>query len=184
MTVKGYARLARAAGALLGLASLLATCAPAVTVRGQAATQQPVRPADFSFLYSFGVGAKNVLNTHDSTFTADMVMDPSVTCHLTLTPAELDTVYWKMREIDFSRYPSNWVPPVRPGGRTWHVVPHNSWVLIVRAGGRTHEVHDAGDVGTDDPASVRLGSLFLLIERMVMRKDEYKALPRPRGGYR
>ena len=178
---EGGWRLARAAGSLLALAGLLVTCAPAVTVRGQPAARQPTRPPNFGFVFSFGVGAKNVLNTHDSTFTKDMVVGPSVTCHLTLTAAELDTVYWKMREIDFFRYPLNWVPPERPGGS--HVSPHSSWVLTVRTGRRTHEVREAGDSRTDDPAAARLHSLFLLIERMVMRKSEYKALPRPRGAY-
>ena len=58
-----------------------------------------------NMIFSYGVGSKNVLDTHECTYTKDMLMDPSITVSLKLAGSELDSVYEKMNEIGFFSYP-------------------------------------------------------------------------------
>jgi hypothetical protein len=173
--------------ALLGLAVLLVTYSEAASAQRGHTRLQPARPPDFAFKYVFGVLAgddtKNVLNTFDSSFTKDMVVGPPASCRLSFTPAELDTLYWKMRETRFFKYPLQFIPHARPGSEHEIESPRESFRLIVRGGHSTHEVHWSDDLRSDDPAAKRLQSLFGMIERMLERKPEFKALPRARGVY-
>jgi hypothetical protein len=174
----------RAVVPFIALAVLLVADARAAGAHQGRTSQQPARPVDFAVKYGFGVlagdDAKNVLSTFDSSFTKDMVEGPPAKCRVIFTVAELDTLYWKMREIRFFSYPLLFVPHAR-----FHVIesPRRVFRLIVRAGESTHEVHWSDDLTSDDPAARRLRSLFGMIERMLERKPEYKALPRARGIY-
>ena len=125
-----------------------------------------------------------MLNTFDSSFTRDMVMDPPVVIRLALTAEELDTIYWKVREIRFFEQPMFYKFVSRPGRRFGSISPESKTVWVIRSGGRLHEVHRSSEFCVvDDPDEKRLGSLHLTVENMVMRKPEFKALPRPRGAY-
>lgn len=133
-------------------------------------------PGDFTFVLSYGVMAKNILDTGKGTFTHDMISDASITTDLALTPEEMSEVYERLREIDFWAYPA--ALPNEVG-----VMPSTRYLLDVRGEGLVHSV------GGDDiqyAASLRAVALWKFIERvqeMIMSKDAYRALPEPRGGY-
>lgn len=44
------------------------------------------KPADFNFIFNYGIGAKSQLNTIEGTYTKDMVLEESITTALKCTP--------------------------------------------------------------------------------------------------
>ncbi|MHB0979572.1 MAG: hypothetical protein ACYC5Q_05775 [Thermoleophilia bacterium] len=148
----------------------------APVVLGGGAGVQAAMPDDFAFVLRYGVMSKNILDTGRGTFTHDMILDPSITTDLALTPEETAEVYERLRDIDFWAYPA--ALPNEVG-----VMPSTRYQLDLRGEGLAHSV------GGDDiqyAASLRAVALWKLIERvqeMIMSKDAYKALPEPRGGY-
>lgn len=134
-------------------------------------------PADFQVRLEWGVGAKNVLDTTAGTFTKDMVLDPAITIELGLTREEMSEIYQRLRDIDY------WAYPTSLSNEGLAVTPSSRYVLRVSGEGLGHYV--AGDdwwVGH----SLQVVAIFKLVERirqMIEEKDEYKALPEPRGGY-
>lgn len=145
-------------------------------VLGGGAGVSAAMPDDFAFVLRYGVMAKNVLDTGKGTFTHDMIMDPSITTDLALTPEEMAEVYERLRDIDFWAYSATL--PNEVG-----VMPSTRYELYVRGEGLVHAV------GADDihyASSLRAVALWKLVERvkeMIEAKDAYKALPEPRGGY-
>src|SRR5262249_27627773 len=136
---------------------------------------------DFGLMLAYGVGARNVLNTFDSSYAHDMVVDPPTIIRIVLTPAELDTIYWKVRETRFFDQPSFASYRCRSRRMTF---PDSQSVLLIRAGGHVHEVHRSSEMcDPPEPEEMRLSMLESLILRLLERRPEYKVLPRPRSAY-
>ena len=55
--------------------------------------------------FKYGVTTRNVLNTFDCTYTKDLILDPPTTTSLKLTINEIDSIYNKMKQINFFNYP-------------------------------------------------------------------------------
>lgn len=134
------------------------------------------RPDDFAFVLSYGVMAKNILDTEKGTFTHDMVIDPSITTDLALTPEEIAEVYERLRDIDFWAYPA--ALPSEVG-----VEPSTRYQLDLRGDGLVHSVGGDDIQYAASPRAVALWKLIERVQEMIMSKDAYKALPEPRGGY-
>ena len=139
--------------------------------------------SDFNFIFRYGVGAKNELNTFSGKYTRDMIQDPSITVNLSLSKEELDRIYQKMIEIDFFNYPNEFSISVPPGELTTAVTPYNSYYFKVEHDSRIKEVRwDAEIINKNDKAD-KLRELIQLITDIIQSKEEYKKLPAPTGGY-
>ncbi len=49
--------------------------------------------SNFNLIFKYGVGAKNILDTFEATYTKDMVMDPPITVALPLSEEEMGQIY-------------------------------------------------------------------------------------------
>ncbi len=83
-------------------ALLLSSCGQAL--QGSPQTRLPAEN-DFSLVFKYGVGARNVLDTAQGTYTKDMIEDPPITIELKLTRDDLDRILAKTNDIDFWSYP-------------------------------------------------------------------------------
>ena len=88
------------------------------TPTGLTTTPAHETPGDFGFVLRYGYGGfsrKNVLDTFAGTFTKDMIVDPSITTELRLSPEDLADIYRRMVEIDIWDYPAVFRPPGNGG---------------------------------------------------------------------
>jgi hypothetical protein len=162
----------------LGFAILISVAV--IALDPGAARSQPKRPKDFAIRLAYGVAGRCSLDTVKGTYTHDMVVDPSVTIPMQLTDAEMDTVYQLVREAKFFSYSK----PIRNDGHMMRWSPETVVRLFVRAGGKTREIEFSQPQPVHpDESTRRVKTLMFTIMRMIERKPEYKALPRPRAGY-
>jgi hypothetical protein len=135
-------------------------------------------PSDFSLIFRYGVGAKNVLDTFNGTYTRDMVIDPPVTVNLSLSNEELQNIYQKMIEISFFSYPEN-VPP-RPN---LTVYPHQDYYVKVQCDSKTKEVSWSYESMFEQDFGDGLTQLVNCITHTIESREEYRKLPTPNAGY-
>jgi len=131
-------------------------------------------PGDFDFVFRYGVGAKNELNTFEGTYTKDMVEDPSVTIDLALSEEELMGVYQKIVELDLFEKSTE---PLETG---FSVTPCSSYYLRVQKGSEEQETSWNNCEGAVDSA---FGEFTEYITGIIESKEGYQELPEPRGGY-
>ncbi len=143
------------------------------------ATNQP----NFNFIFKYGVGAKNVLDTFKGEYTKDMVLGPSVTVPLSLSEDEMDRIYQKMVEIDFFNYPERFSVVVPPGELTGMVTPFSSYYFKAEYHSQIKELWWEDEITNKDEKADKLRELINLIRGIVESKDEYKKLPEPRSAY-
>jgi hypothetical protein len=138
------------------------------------------RPADFGFVFAYGVQARNVLDTFAARFTKDLISPhtPTATGVFDLTEEELDRVYDELGAIDILGYESVF----RPDTGGVFKAPHESYHLRFRANGVWKEIYwdDAGD--STASAAVALRGVLQDVRRMIEEDARYKALPPIQGG--
>jgi len=139
--------------------------------------------ANFNFIFRYGVGAKNELNTFNGTYTKDMISDPSITIELSLTEEELDSIYQKMVEIDFFNYPDKFAIVPLPNDQVVLVNPASSYYFKVQQDFEIKELWWEDVISYLDAKANKLRELINLIRIIIESKDEYKKLPQPTGGY-
>jgi hypothetical protein len=143
----------------------------------------PATPADFNFIFKFGVGAKNELDTFKGIFIKDMILDPPITTNLKVTQQEMDTIYQKMVEMDFVNYPDVFKVIVPPGSITGMVTPNDTYYFRVSYRSRIKEIFWNDVITNENAEATNLRSLCRLIQDIIRSKAEYKNLPPARGGY-
>jgi hypothetical protein len=141
------------------------------------------KESDFDFVFQHGVfaaspGSGNILNTFKGTYTRDMVTDFPVTTELILTEEEKNTIYQKMKDIDFFNYPSR----LNPLGAT--VIPPFGYYFRVKYDNNYKVVICPGSFFTrHDKQAVDLQALIDVIIPIIESKKEYKELPFPKAVY-
>jgi len=145
--------------------------------------KQTPAESGFNMIFKYGVGANNVLDTFEGTYTRDMVLDPSITIELTLTEAEKESIYQKMLEIDFFNYPDKFSVSVPPGESTGIITPHLSYYFKVAYDSQTKELWWADEITNPDENADRLRELIMFIRGIIEPKEEYKKLPEPTSAY-
>lgn len=131
------------------------------------------QPADFNFVFNYGVGAKNELNTFNQSFTKDMIMDPPVTIKLKLTDSEMANVYKKIYNLKL--FNSD-----RKKSKNIFVTPCSSYHLKVQTDSAQRELFWDDCNGKVDDKFRKFTDYIL---KIIESKEEYKKLPIPRGGY-
>ena len=131
-------------------------------------------PADFSFIFRYGVGAKNELNTFNQTYTKDMVMDPPVTTGLKLTDNEMVGIYKKMNDLKV--FGINKMSTEK----NVMVTPCSSYYFKAQIGSFIKELSWDGCQGKIND---KLQQFTDYIIKIIEAKEEYKKLPDPKGLY-
>jgi hypothetical protein len=143
-------------------------------------------PKSFEFSLGFGVDAKNVLDVAPggkAHFTRDPFLGEA-SASFRLTPEEMTSIYQRLAELDFNKYPGAFDPPAQQTSQgTLHVTPAQSYLFIVKTDGLLHSVKWTDDDLSVDPSAVRLRRLIQSIVNLVADRPEYKALPPATGGY-
>ena len=144
----------------------------------------PCTDSDFNLIFKYGVGAKNVLNTFQGTYTRDMVVGPPIPVRLCLSEKELDNIYQKMVEIDFFGYPDKFHVLVLHGGVAGRVTPYSTYYFKVKYNNsEIKELVWADNIISEDERADNLRELIKFIIEIIESKPGYKRLPEPRGGY-
>jgi hypothetical protein len=136
-------------------------------------------------VFSYGVGARNVLDTFSKTFTKDMIGDPPITVRMWLTEEEINRIERKLNEICFfdnSTLTLYHIPDA--GGVSTIQTPYSTFYLKVQYGTHVKELRWIDQyVSPKTEAMENLDDLSDLIQSIIMAKPEYQKLPKPRGGY-
>lgn len=136
------------------------------------------KPSDFNFVVDYGVSAGNELDTIKGIYIKDMIGAPSVTANLKLSEADMNEIYSKMKDIDILSYPEKFYPK----GNVL-CTPYDTYSIKILYNGKTKNIHwDDGNL-SDSKDAVQLRNLFKRIDQIVSKKEEYKKLPEPKGGY-
>jgi len=131
-------------------------------------------PADFNFIFRYGVGAKNEMNTFNQIYTKDMVMDQPVSIGLNLTDDEIVGVYKEMNDLKvFSINEASTEKNVM-------VTPCSSYYFKVQIGSLVKELSWDGCQGKINDKLQRFTDYII---KIIEAKEEYKKLPAPKGGY-
>lgn len=141
--------------------------------------------AQIKIVFSYGVGARNVLDTFSKTFTKDMIGDPPLTIRMWLTEEEISRIEGKLKEIGFfdnSTLTLHHIPDA--GGVSTIQTPYSICYLKVQYGTHVKEWSWIDQyVSPKTEAKENLDELSDLIQSIIMAKPEYQKLPEPRGGY-
>lgn len=127
----------------------------------------------FTFIFKYGVGAKNELNTRNGTFTKDMVSDPSITVPMMLTQDELLSISKKIKELGLLEKNPTIISPVKR-------IPCSSYYLKVNENSK-ETIKEWNDCSDD--VKEEYSSFSEFIYSIINSKEEYKNLPQPKSGY-
>ena len=139
----------------------------------------------FSFILKYGVGAKNIINTFDHTYTKDLVSGPDTSILLHLSSQELDTIRLEMDRIHILDYPKIFAPPWsdNPNGMEKSVNPSSSYYFKIQIDNHLKEITWGDSNESEIKMAVNLRNLIFKIIKIVASKEEYKKLPRPHARY-
>lgn len=136
------------------------------------------KPKNFNFVFSYGVKAKNQVDTINGQYTKDMVIEPSITTDLQLSDAEMNDIYLEMKKINILSYPENFKEK-----SVGQLEPFPTYSIKIIADGKEKNIlWEAKNISiTKD--EVQLRELFDKIENIIINKEEYKKLPEPKSYY-
>ena len=137
--------------------------------------------ANFNLKFSYGVGAKNVLNTFDHTYTKDLVVDSVITVPFYLPDSQMQAIRTKMQEIGFFDYPDTFT--VATGDTVTMVVPYSTYIFDVTYNGTHKHLYWSDSMLSLDSAAVKLRDMIRSIQYIIISNPTYKALPPALGGY-
>ena len=156
---------------------------PALITRTTMLTDTDVSEVDLVFVYGVKAGRSNPVNRLDTrvdTFTKDMVADPSITFRLILSDENMTRILDKLKEIEFHKYPSLYLPPFTGIMGT----PYSTYQLTLYMDGvPVKTVRIDTDTWSDDAKTQNLQSLFALIREIIRESPEYLNSPKPTSGY-
>jgi hypothetical protein len=140
------------------------------------------KPKDFSFVFNYGINAKNQLDTVNEQYTKDMVNQSSITTDLKLTYKEMNTIYVEMRRINILGYPKNFMSKNNTEWST-SVTPFETYSIKIIVNGREKNITWEDENISNAEEAVQLRKLFKMIEEMINNKEEFKKLPVPQSHY-
>jgi hypothetical protein len=152
------------------------------------APEHPKEPAERTspkIIFCYGVGAKNILDTFEGTFTKDLIGDPPITIRMWLTDEEISRIEGKLKEIGFFNNSTLTLYHIPDAGGVSTIQSHYSTCYLkVQYGTHVKELRWIDQcVSPKTEAKENLDELSDLIQNIIMAKPEYQKLPEPRGGY-
>lgn len=136
------------------------------------------KPKDFNFIFNYGVGAKNQLNTITGIYTKDMINSTSITTNLILSDEEMNVIYLDMMNINILNYPKNYKPLING-----FVTPYETYFIKIIYNGKEKNIYWEDETCSKTKRAEQLRKLFFIIFEIIRNNDEYKKLPEARGGY-
>lgn len=136
------------------------------------------KPKDFNFVFSYGVGSRNQLDTIKGKYTKDMVAEPSISTNLKLSDEEMNTIYSEMRNINILDYSKNFNPE-NNAIRT----PFYTYYIKIIADDIEKTISWEDENASPSKEAVQLRGLFKKIQEIIESKEEVKKLPKAEGGY-
>jgi hypothetical protein len=136
------------------------------------------KPADFNFIFHYGVDGKNQLDTFEDVFVQDMVVEPSITTELKLSDKEMDAIYNEMMRINIQSYPSYFKPK-----RNVIVTPFSTYKIKVVIAGSVKNIEWKDKNLSEEKQAVQLRNLFVKIQEVIVNREEFKKLPKPSSWY-
>jgi hypothetical protein len=136
------------------------------------------KPKGFNFIFSYGVGCKNQLDTMKGEYTKDMVPAPSISTHLKLSDEDMYTIYSQIRNIDILSYPESFKPKnnvIR--------TPYYTYNFKIIVDGMEKSISWKDENVSQLKQAVQLRELFKKIQEIIESNEEYKKLPEAQGGY-
>lgn len=130
--------------------------------------------ANFNFIFRYGIGAKNELNTFSKTYTKDMVIDPSVTIKFELTNDEIAGIYKKINRLKLLEKNEESVE------ENMIVTPCSSYYLKVQIDSTQKELSWNNCRGK---ISDKFQEFTNYIIPIIESREEYRELPTPNGAY-
>ena len=136
------------------------------------------KPKDFNFIFSYGVGSKNKLDTLTSNYTKDMITEPSVSTKIELSNEDIDTIYSEMRRINILDYPDNFETENND-----IQTPYYTYNLKIIINGIEKNIYWEDKSKSKSEKAIQLRELFNKIQKVIESTEEYKKLPKVKGGY-
>lgn len=137
-----------------------------------------LKPSDFNFVFNYGVGAKNQLNTVNGKFTKDMIREESITTDLKLSDEEMSEIYAEMKRINIFGFPDNFKPK-----NNMSRFPHPTYIIKIIADGKQKVIDWKDENASESKEAVQLRELFMRIQEIIINKEAFKRLPEAKGGY-
>jgi hypothetical protein len=136
---------------------------------------------DFNLKFSYGVSARNVLNTFENTYTKDLIMDGTITVPFKLSCSDLKQISDKMIGINFFTYPDTFF--IQPGDTAAIITPCNTYDFEVSNKSVSKHLYWVDEIVKQDTQAIKLRELISFIKTIVQSKPEYSQLPPAKGGY-
>lgn len=136
---------------------------------------------NFNFKFSYGVNARNVLNTFQDTYTKDLIMDGTTTVSFTLPDSQLHRISSRMSKINFFNYPDTFIVPA--GDTGGFATPHSTYIFHVVNNSEVKDLYWSDSILSQDSAAANLRELVTLIEDIISSNPKYAKLPPARGCY-
>jgi len=138
-----------------------------------------VKPKDFNFIFNYGVGAKNQLDTIKGKYTKDMIIEPSIITDLVLSDGEMNNIYLDMMKINILNYPENFNPE-----SDVIQTPFLTYYIKIVIDDKEKNIYWKDENVSETKEAIELRMLFNKIEEIIINKEEYKKLPPTKGGYK
>ena len=155
-----------------------ASLAPA---QSQAETASVPSVRDFNFRLSYGVDAKNCVDTYGGKIVKDLIMDGTATADFTIPPDAMQSI-----QSEFLRDNIDALPAAIDIGSAY-CMPPNSIELTYTCGGCTGTIrcesgfwNEADAISPDNKALLRFAKF---VRDYIEQTDAYKGLPPISGGY-
>lgn len=136
------------------------------------------KPKDFNFVFNYGVGGKNQLDTIKGQYTKDMVIEPSISTNLKLTDEEMNTIYSEMIKINILDYPEEFKPK-----NNVFQTPFLTYHIKIILDGKEKTISWEDENISKSKDAVQLRELFKKIQGIIVNKEEFKKLPEAKSGY-
>jgi len=130
-----------------------------------------------NFIFKYGVGAENILNTFDKTFTKDMIMEKDVTIKFELSASDLQNISKKIKELNLLNIKPN---PVSNTKVTMIRTPCSSYSLKTDIDSVQKEI-SWNDCNAEIKDEYKKFTDYVI--KIIESKDEYKKLPKVKGVY-
>jgi hypothetical protein len=141
----------------------------------------PLETRDFNLKFSYGVNARNILNTFQNTYTKDLIVDGVITIPFTLSNNDFKQILDKMNEIKIFEYPDTFVVPT--WDTTTTIIPFSTYKFEVSYNSSIKYLYWSDNIINANNNATKLRELIKLLTRIIQSKPEYLQLPPAKGGY-
>jgi hypothetical protein len=137
---------------------------------------------DFNLKFAYGIGAKNVLNTFQNTYTKDLILDGTTKVPFFVSEEELHQIKNKMDEIGFFSYPDTFIA-VTTDSIGHHISPYATYDFEVQRDSAVKHLMWMDAIVNQNSQAIKLRELISLVRIVIESKPEYSKLPAAKGGY-